>query len=479
MTKVIAVDLGASQGRVMAAAYTGDGFRLEEVHRFPNEPVRRGRHLCWNVKRLWQEAVKGVEWAREGASSVGIDTWGVDYGLLDKKGNILGDPVHYRDPRTRGLMEWVFKRMPRREIFERTGVQFLELNTLYQLASLVKTRSRLLRRADTYLGIPDLFNYWFTGERRAEFTHATTTQMFNPVEMRWDEDILEAVKIPVDIFPEVVRPGELIGESLGLRVCAPACHDTGSAVAAVPTRVEDFLYISSGTWSLLGTEVKEPAISDAVYRNNFTNEGGAEDTFRLLRNLPGLWFEQELLREWRMKGSLVGYDELYEAAEKAPPFTSLIDPNDPIFHDPGDMTPRIGRYCAETGQEAPMSIGEHIRCIYESLALSYRHAFGQLEEIIGGRSRVIHVIGGGSLNRVLNQMTSDSTGVQVVAGPVEATALGNAVVQLVSLGELGSVSDAREELSESLGLQVYSPGMTGDWDEAYMRFMDLLEADMG
>jgi len=479
MTKVIAVDLGASQGRVMAAAYTGDGFQLEEVHRFPNVPVRRGRHLCWNVKRLWQEAVKGVEWAREGASSVGIDTWGVDYGLLDKKGNILGDPVHYRDPRTRGLMEWVFKRMPRREIFERTGVQFLELNTLYQLASLVKTRSRLLKRAATYLGIPDLFNYWFTGERRAEFTHATTTQMFNPVEMRWDEEILEAVKIPVDIFPEVVEPGKILGESLGLRVCAPACHDTGSAVAAVPTRVEDFLYISSGTWSLLGTEVEEPVISDAVYRHNFTNEGGAEDTFRLLRNLPGLWFEQELLREWRMKGSVVGYDELYEAAEKAPPFTSLIDPNDPIFHDPGDMTPRIGRYCAETGQEAPMSIGEHIRCIYESLALSYRHAFGQLEEIIGGRSRVIHVIGGGSLNRVLNQMTSDSTGAQVVAGPVEATALGNAVVQLVSLGELGSVSEAREVLSESLGLKVYSPGMTGDWDEAYMRFMDLLEADMG
>jgi len=479
MTKVIAVDLGASQGRVMAAAYSGDGFRLEEVHRFPNEPVKRGRHLCWNVKRLWQEAIKGVEWAREGASSVGIDTWGVDYGLLDRKGNILGDPVHYRDHRTRGLMEWVFKRMPRREIFERTGVQFLELNTLYQLASLVKARSRLLRRADTYLGIPDLFNYWFTGERKAEFTHATTTQIFNPVEMRWDEDILEAVKIPVDIFPEVVRPGELIGESLGLRVCAPACHDTGSAVAAVPTRGEDFLYISSGTWSLLGTEVKEPVINDAVYRNNFTNEGGAEGTFRLLKNLPGLWLEQELLREWRMKGSVVGYDELYEAAEKAPPFRSLIDPDDPVFHDPGEMTPRIGRYCVETGQEPPMSIGEHIRCVYESLALNYRRAFGQLEEITGGRPPVVHVIGGGSLNRVLNQMTADSTGAQVVAGPVEATALGNAVVQLVSLGEIGSVMEAREALSESLELQVYAPGEPGGWDEAYKRFEDMLEEDNG
>ena len=479
MTRVIAVDLGASQGRVMAVDYTGDGFRLEEVHRFPNEPVKRGKYLCWNVKRLWQEAVKGVEWAREGASSVGIDTWGVDYGLLDKKGNILGDPVHYRDPRTRGLMEWVFKRMPRREIFERTGVQFLELNTLYQLASLVKARSRLLRRADTYLGIPDLFNYWFVGERRAEFTHATTTQMFNPVEMRWDEEILEAVKIPVDIFPEVVEPGTLLGESLGLRVCAPACHDTGSAVAAVPTRREDFLYISSGTWSLLGTEVKEPAISDAVYRNNFTNEGGADGTFRLLRNLPGLWLEQELLREWRMKGSVVGYDELYEAAEKAPPFRSLIDPNDPVFHDPGEMTPRICRYCVETGQEPPMSIGEHIRCVYESLALNYRHAFDQLDEITGGRPPVVHIIGGGSLNRVLNQMTADSSGAQVVAGPVEATALGNAVVQLVSLGEIGSVSEARKTLLESLELQVYSPEEPEVWDEAYKRLEGMLEDDTG
>lgn len=479
MTKVIAVDLGASQGRVMVAAYGGDGFSLEEAHRFPNVPVKRGRFLCWNVKRLWQEVVKGIEWARSSASSVGIDTWGVDYGLLDKKGNILGDPVHYRDPRTRGLMEWVFERMPRREIFERTGVQFLELNTLYQLASLVKTRSRLLRRVATYLGIPDLFNFWFTGEKRAEFTHATTTQMFNPNKMQWDEEILEAVKIPVDIFPDIVEPGELLGESLGLRVCAPACHDTGSAVAAVPTKSEDFSYISSGTWSLLGTEAGAPVINDAVYRNNFTNEGGAEGTFRLLRNLPGLWFEQELLREWRMKGSVVGYDELYEAADKAPPFRSLIDPNDPVFHDPGDMTPRIGRYCVETGQEAPMSIGEYIRCVYESLALNYRHAFCQLEEITGGRSPVIHVIGGGSLNRVLNQMTADSTGAQVVAGPVEATALGNAVVQFVSLGELRGVSEAREVLSESLELQVYSPGETGDWDEVYLRFMNLLEADMG
>jgi len=477
MTKVIAVDLGASQGRVIAAAYTGDGFQLEEVHRFPNVPVKRGRYLCWNVKRLWQEAVKGIEWAREGASSVGIDTWGVDYGLLDKKGNILGDPVHYRDPRTRGLMQWVFKRMPRREIFERTGVQFLELNTLYQLASLVKARSRLLRRADTYLGIPDLFNYWFTGERRAEFTHATTTQMFNPVEMRWDEEILEAVKIPVDIFPEVVEPGTFLGESLGLRVCAPACHDTGSAVSAVPTKTEDFLYISSGTWSLLGTEVKQPVINDAVYRHNFTNEGGAGGTFRLLRNLPGLWLEQELLREWRMKGSVVGYDELYESAEKAPPFRSLIDPGDPVFQSPGEMTPRIGRYCVETGQEPPMSIGEHIRCVYESLALNYRRAFGQLEEITGVRPPVVHIIGGGSLNRVLNQMTADSTGAQVVAGPVEATALGNAVVQLVSLGEIGSVSEARKTLSESLELQVYSPGEPGGWEEAYKRFEGMLEEE--
>jgi rhamnulokinase len=376
------------------------------------------------------------------------------------------------------MPEWVFDRMPRWEIFKRTGVQFLELNTLYQLASLIKTRSRLLKRAATYLGIPDLFNFWFTGEMKTEFTHATTTQIFNPNKMHWDEEILEAVRIPVDIFPEVVEPGKVLGESLGLKVCAPACHDTGSAVVAVPTKNKKFSYISSGTWSLMGTEVREPLINDAVYRNNFTNEGGAEGTFRLLRNLPGLWLEQELLKEWRMKGSVLSYDELYEAAEKAPPFRSLIDPNDPIFHDPGEMTPRINGYCSQTGQESPMSIGEHIRCVYESLALNYRYAFGQLDEIVGVRPPVIHVIGGGSLNRVLNQMTADSIGVQVVTGPVEATALGNAIVQLVSLGELGGVSEAREVLSESLEMQVYSGRKTGGWDEAYKRFTELLEVNV-
>ena len=342
----LAFDLGASTSRAFLGTLRGHLLEMQEMHRFTTPVLEIGDHLYWDLEMMWAELKTGFQKARAtapGLRSLSVDSWGVDYGLLDRKGNLLGDPVHYRDPRTRGVMEWVFKRMPRREIFERTGVQFLELNTLYQLASLVKTRSRLLTRAATYMGLPDLFNFWFTGERRAEFTHATTTQIFNPNEMWWDAEILEAVKIPVDIFPAVVEPGEFLGESLGLRVCAPACHDTGSAVAAVPTRGEDFSYISSGTWSLLGTEVREPMINDAVYRNNFTNEGGAEGTFRLLRNLPGLWFEQELLREWRLKGSVVGYDELYEAAEKAPPFRSLIDPNDPVFHDPGDILAQVRR----------------------------------------------------------------------------------------------------------------------------------------
>lgn len=458
----------------MKAAYTGEGFTLEEVHRFPNTPVTRGRHLRWNVQRLWGEAVKGIEWARGGASSVGIDSWGVDFGLLDAEGNLISDPVHYRDPRTRGMMEWVFKRMPQREIFERTGVQFLELNTLYQLASMVKSRSSGLRRAGAYLGFPDLFNYWLTGERRAEFTHASTTQMYNPRLMSWDHEILEAVNIPSEIFPETVHPGEVLGESMGLRVSTPACHDTGSAVAAVPAQSRGFWYISSGTWSLLGTEVEKPMITDEVYRCNFTNEGGVGGTFRLLRNLPGLWFEQELLREWRMKGSVLGYDELYETAEKAAPLRSLIDPNNPVFHEPGEMTSRINQYCRDSGQAAPMSIGENIRCVYESLALNYRHAFNQLEMITGTSPGVIHVVGGGSLNRVLNQMTADATGAQVVAGPVEATALGNAAVQLVSLGELVDVWEARRVVSESVELRVYAPWETEPWDEAYQRFLRLL-----
>lgn len=473
MSHVVAVDLGAASGRTMKVTYDGDAFTLEEAHRFSNEPLRRGSSLRWNAQRLWRETVRGIDRAREGALSVGVDTWGVDYGLLDREGNLLGDPYHYRDQRTRGMMEWVFKRMPRWEIFRRTGVQFLELNTLYQLASMVRRRERALRVADTYLGLPDLFNHWLTGEKKAEFTHATTTQIYNPVKGDWDREIIEAVKLPGHIFPEVIQPGKVVGFSGRMPVVAPACHDTGSAVAAVPSRDRGFAYISSGTWSLMGTEVDRPHIDEAVYGLNFTNEGGVGETFRLLKNLPGLWFEQELLREWRMKGSVPGYGELYEAAEKSPAFISLIDPGDPRFIGPGEMTPRIIEFCMETGQPKPMSVGEHIRCVYESLALNYRRTLRQLEEVTGAGYRAVHVIGGGSLNRVLNQMTADATGLRVTAGPLEAAALGNAVVQFMAHGEVKDIWEARRAIAESMVTGVYVPLDPEAWDEPYQRFTEI------
>ena len=470
---VIAVDLGASNGRVMKVEYS-DGFQLEEVHRFPNTPVAKSGRLSWNLQQLWRETIKGIEWAKDGAQSIGIDSWGVDFGLLDVQGTLIEDPVHYRDSRTDEMMDWVFERMDRREIFDRTGIQFLPLNTLYQLASLSRRRKRTIKAAKTYLGFPDLFNYWLTGEKKCEFTHATTTQMYNPVKKTWDEEIIEAVGLQVDMFSPVVQPGTILGAMKDVNVTAPACHDTGSAVAAVPTMEKDFCYISSGTWSLLGTEVRTPIINDKVYDLNFTNEGGVEGTTRLLRNLPGLWFEQELLREWIGKGANVDHEDLQTMASVTKPFMSLIDPWDASFLAPGEMTPRIVQFCRTTGQHEPISMGEHIRCVYDSLAVLYRHALQELESITGKHYDIIHVIGGGSRNRMVNQFTADATGRTVIAGPVEATALGNAIMQLRGIGMLNDVWEARRVLDETLALNVYHPKSGADWDTAYTRFTDLL-----
>ena len=473
MDPVIAVDLGASSGRVMKVALE-DSFKVDEVHRFQNEPVYRRRRIRWNIQRLWSEVIRSIESVLGEASSVGICTWGVDFGLLDEEGNLLEEPVHYRDERTDGAMEWVFERVPRETIFQRTGVQFLKLNTIYQLASMVRGRSRALRRAETYLGIPDIFNYWLTGAKNSEFTHASTTQLLDPRGRDWSYEIIQGIGLPEKIFPEIIEPGTRLGDLKGVPVYAPACHDTGSAVVAVPTRDPKFAYISSGTWSLLGTEIKRPLINDEVYKLNFTNEGGAGGTIRLLKNLPGLWLEQELMREWIGKGATVTYSDLQEAAENTPAFTSLIDPNDTVFLKPGDMTGRIQEYCKGTGQPAPMSIGEHMRCVYESLALNYRMVMRQLEEITRTAYSRLHIIGGGSRNRVLSQIASDSTNCWVVTGPGEAAALGNGVVQYVSLGVLDDIRDARVVLAESEEIETYYPLEPEPWDEAYERFLQLV-----
>lgn len=474
MKNVLAVDLGASSGRIIRVTFSGDSFSFKEYHRFPNEPVQKGHTLHWDIKRLWQETVNGIILAMKNTTSIGVDSWGVDYGLLNKQNKLIFDPVHYRDSRTRNMPAWVFKKIPRWTIFEKTGIQTLELNTLFQLASQVKAKDSNLLDAQTYLGIPDIFNFWLTGEKKAEFTHATTTQLYNPRENRWCNEIMERIGIPTEIFPEVIRPGTFLGNFKNRAVIAPACHDTGSAVAAIPVTRKNYAYISSGTWSLVGTEVKSPIINKDSYNSNFTNEGGVENNYRLLKNLSGLWLEQELLREWARKGLKYDHVELLETAKKTNPFKCIIDPNNQIFHVPGDMTPRFQRYCINTDQPPPRTVGEYIRCIYESLALNYRHALHNLEQLTKKQQEVIHIIGGGSKNSLLNQMTANATNRVVIAGPDEATALGNAFVQFKSLELIKNIAEGRKILSESIKMERYEAEQNSDWDTAYDRFEELL-----
>jgi rhamnulokinase len=471
MSRVIAVDLGAESGRVAVVSFDGARFTLDEVHRFPNTPVTVRGTLHWDVLRLWHEIAVGIEKGREGAIGVGVATWGVDYALLDPHGALIANPVHYRDGRTEGMMDWVFARVPRREVFERTGIQFIVLNTLYQLASArVRTPSQL-DRAHTLLMMPDLFNYWMTGEMVCEFTDATTTQFYNPRLGDWDRELLDRLSLPTHILPPIVQPGTRIGTYHGLSVVAPACHDTGSAVVAVPATTSDFAYLSSGTWSLLGLELPHAVISDESYAANVTNEGGAENTFRLLQNIMGLWLAQQCRATWQAEGGEYSYEELTRAAETAAPFRSLIDPDAPEFLPPGDMPARIRAFCARTGQPIPESVGEVMRCVYESLALKYRHALDKMIAISGHSVSRLHIVGGGTRNALLCQMTADAIGREVVAGPAEGTALGNAIMQLIAAGEIAHVAEARRILADTIPLTHYQPRDRAVWDEAYARFV--------
>jgi rhamnulokinase len=372
------------------------------------------------------------------------------------------------------MMDWVFERVPRRTVFERTGIQFMAINTLYQLASLVRAKSPALDIAATFVMIPDLFNFWLSGVRGCEFTNATTTQALNPRTGDWDWGTLSALGLPANIFPSIIQPGSQIGAYNGIPVIAPACHDTGSAVVAVPTTTRDYAYCSSGTWSLFGLEVDEAVISDAAYEANVTNEGGINGTYRLLNNVMGLWLAQQCRATWRGQGTEYSYDQLTEAAQAAEPFRSLIEPDDPSFLPPGDMPTRIREFCRRSGQPEPETVGQVMRTVYESLALKYRFTLEKLIGLTGRRVERLHIIGGGTRNTLLCQMTADALGRLVIAGPAEATALGNAVVQLIALGEIANVAQAREILSRTVGTVQYEPQQTEAWDEAYQRFLSLV-----
>ena len=471
---VIAIDLGATSGRVMEVAFDGGGLHLRELHRFPNIPVQTPTSLHWDVLRLWHEITAGLEAAGD-AAAIGLDCWGVDYALLDRAGELLANPYHYRDPRTNGAMEWVFERMPRREVFARTGIQFMPLNALYQLAAGIRDGSPLLDQADAMLTIADLFNYWLTGSKTCEFTEATTMQLVNPATADWDRELLAAVGIPTDILTPIVQPGAKIGAYRGIDVILPACHDTGSAVVAVPSATANSAYLSSGTWSLLGLELDAPILSDAAYEANVTNEGGYGGTWRLLKNIMGLWLVDQCRATWRAQGVDYSFEQMTAMVRSAEPFKAFIEPDDPAFLPPGDMPARVIDFCRRTGQPTPESDAEALATVYVSLAYKYRYVLEQLIAVSNQAVDRLHIIGGGAQNALLNQMTANAIGRPVIAGPVEATATGNAIVQLIAIGELGGVSEARAMLGGAGDLLHFEPQDAAAWDSNYGRFLALLE----
>jgi rhamnulokinase len=487
MTDYLALDLGAESGRAIVATLDGDQLTLNEVHRFGNGPVRLPQGgLHWDVLRLWSEIKAGIAAAiQNGAkpAGIGLDTWGVDFALLDKNGALLGNPFHYRDARTDGVVEKAFDVLPRAGIFAQTGIQFMQLNTLYQLYAMSLAKSPLFDVAQTFVTVPDLFNYWLSGNITNEFTIATTTQCFNPLTRDWAKGMLDTLGIPSRLFGPVSQPGTIIGTLLpavadetgagAIKVVAPACHDTGSAVAAVPARNQDFAWISSGTWSIMGAEVREPALGEKALAYNFTNEGGVDGTWRLSKNIMGLWLAQECRRFWRAHGEDLSYDDLTRLAAEAQPFLAVVDPDADLFFHPGEMPEKIRLFCAGSGQPVPQTKGEIVRVALESLALKYRLTLAHAEELSGKRLDPIHIIGGGTKNRLLNQFTADCTGRAVVTGPVEATAIGNVLMQAIALGQLGSLAEARAVVRKSFDVETYQPASRVGWDEAFEKLLKL------
>ncbi len=481
-TRLLVVDLGAESGRVMRGELGDDGLRISEVSRFPTPTTRLRSRLRWEMPRILASLEKGL---RQSAglgpvAGVGVDTWGVDFGLLDAEERLVDLPVSYRDSRTEGVMEGFLQRLSPWAVYERTGIQFLPFNTLFQLAAMAGSGDPELQRARHLLLMPDLVHHHLTGERCTERTNATTTQCFDPVRRSWRGDLLEVAGVEPGLMQRVVEPGSILAplrrplaEATGLGpipVILPCTHDTASAVAAVPAEEEDWAYISSGTWSLMGVETPAPVINRRAMASNFTNEGGVGATNRLLKNITGLWLVQ-CIRDEMAPGT--DYGEITAVASSAPPMVSLVDPDDRSFLRPGSMVRAMEVFCTRTGQPVPATTGAFIRCALESLAFRYRSVLEEIREVAGRRPAVIHVVGGGSRNRLLNQMTADATGLPVVAGPVEATAAGNLLVQAVALGLVKDYREGRMLVRRSFTPERFEPRDPGPWDDAWERFSTL------
>lgn len=484
--KFVAVDLGASSGRLMVGAWDGQRFSLEELHRFPNGGINIRGAVEWDILGLWREIQTGLMRFRarfeEPPAGIAVDAWGVDFGLLDRNGRLVGNPTCYRDPRTNGIPARVFERVSEAGIFRSTGVQTMQINTLFQLAAM-KDDPRL-ERAETLLMIPDLFSYLLSGAKAVEYTEASTTQMYALAAQDWDREILARAGIPARILPEVVQPGTVLGDvgedvlgpcglSGRIPVIAVASHDTASAAAAIPAMDAESAFISSGTWSLMGVELDAPITTDRARELGFTNEGGCSGKTLLMRNITGLWILQECVRQWEREGKKCGWAEIVEAARQSAAFRQVILPNAPEFGAPGNMLEAIRGFCRSSGQTEPETIGEFARCCFESLSLAYWSALQGLRSLTGRDIRTIRVVGGGCLNTFLCQMTADACGCDVVSGPAEASALGNVMLQAVAVGELRSVEEGRTRVGESLELVRYTPQAGDSWAKAQQRYARL------
>ncbi|HUI31916.1 MAG TPA: rhamnulokinase family protein [Candidatus Acidoferrales bacterium] len=484
VSKFLAVDLGAESGRAFVGVLNDRNIHLEEIHRFPNIPIVVSGHLHWDAVALFKEIKKSLRLAvqkgHEDIESLGIDTWGVDFGLVKREDGAVDSPFTYRDSRTNGMMEKVFERISGEEIYARTGIQLMQINSLYQLYSVKQQSGGRVDGFDKLLFMPDLMNYFLTGNKFSEYTIASTSQMLSASSKEWDKEIFSKLDLPIDIMAQVVQPGTVIGTPLPsimkesgmkrrINVVAVGSHDTASAIAAVPAIEGHWAYLSSGTWSLIGIEAEQPIINELSRSSNFTNEGGVGGKITFLQNIMGLWLLQEVRRSWEKKGDQYSYDELAAMARDTKEFKCLVNPSDNSFLNPPNMQVAIVDFCKKTNQPCPETKGEIVRCIFESLAFSYRSALKKIRQITSRPVEKLHIVGGGCQNEMLNQFTADSTDIPVVAGPVEATALGNILVQAMSSGKVNSLEEGRKIGGKSFPLKKYFPQQSEKWGEVYER----------
>ena len=483
----LAVDIGASSGRHILGGMENGKMNLREIYRFSNGMEMVDGTLCWNLVGLFEEIKAGMRECKKlgiNPESMGIDTWAVDFVLLDKQGHVLGKTAGYRDRRTEGMDLKVYERISREELYRRTGIQKQIFNTVYQLMAVKEKQPDILSQAESFLMIPDYLNFLLTGVQKQEYTNATTTQLVNPSERTWDRELIGALGYPQKLFGGLSMPGTVVGRlsedvqketGLDCRVVLPAPHDTGPAVAAVPSNRDHVLYISSGTWSLMGTELKNADCREMSMEANFTNEGGVNKTIRFLKNIMGLWLIQESRRQWDREGELLSFDELERQANAAEPFASLVDPDYAEFQTPGNMPKRIKEYCKKTGQKVPETKGEVVRCIAESLAFKYRQTVEGMEDVTGNKYNVVNIVGGGIKDKMICQFTANATKRVVSTGPVEATSIGNVIVQAMAMGAIKDINEGRKVVRNSFDIKTYEPQDSEKWDAAYEKWKEIIK----